>query len=73
MLEIHHSGREPSICSSVFPAISLRFTIFGEIFEHVAFLSFFFFSSDHRGSHIPSSQIVHAECIFVAGIHPSKT
>ena len=26
-----------------------------------------------QGSHIPSSWMVHAGCVFVAGIHPSRT
>ena len=32
-----------------------------------------FFQSSHRGSHIPSSWMVHAGCVFVALIHPSRT
>ena len=32
-----------------------------------------FFKSNHRGSHIPSSWMVLAGCVFVAGIHPSRT
>ena len=32
-----------------------------------------FFLSNHRGSHISSSWMVHAGYVFVAGIHPSKT
>ena len=31
------------------------------------------FFNPTRGSHIPSSWMVHAGCVFVAGIHPSKT
>ena len=46
--------------SSVFPATSLGFTIFGEIFAYVAFFFFAFFLSNHRGSHIPSSWMMHA-------------
>ena len=30
------------------------------------------FSSNHRGSHIPSLWMVHAGCDFVASIHPSR-
>ena len=29
--------------------------------------------SKHRGSHIPSLWMVHAKCVFVAGIHLSRT
>ena len=32
-----------------------------------------FFKSNHWGIHIPSSWMVHAGCVFVAGIHPSRT
>ena len=32
-----------------------------------------FFKSNHRGSNILSSWRVHAECVFVAGIHPPGT
>ena len=31
------------------------------------------FKSSHRGSHILSSWMVHAGCVFVAGIPPSRT
>ena len=41
--------------SSVFPAVSLGFTIFGEIFAYVTF-----FLCNHRGNHIPSSWMLHA-------------
>ena len=50
------------------PATSLGFIILGEIFAYVTV-----FSSNHWGSHIPSSWMVHAGCVFVAGIHPSRT
>ena len=43
-----------SSSSSAFPAISLGFTILGEIFAYVTV-----FYSKHRGSHIPSSWMVH--------------
>ena len=33
----------------------------------------FFNPTMHRGSHISSSQMVYAGCVFVAGIHPSGT
>ena len=32
-----------------------------------------FFLSNHWGSHIPALWMVHARCVFVAGIHRSKT
>ena len=44
------------------------FTIFCEIFAYVTVLQ-----PNHRGSHIPSSWMVHAGCVFVAGTHPSRT
>ena len=57
---------------SAFPVWSLGFTIFGEIFVYVAL-----FYSNHRGSHIPSSWLVHAGCVFCccffADIHLSMT
>ena len=31
------------------------------------------FKFSHRGGHIPSSWMGHAGCVFVAGIHPSRT
>ena len=31
------------------------------------------FQSNHRGSHILSSWMVYAGCVFVAGIHPFRT
>ena len=34
---------------------------------------FFFLQSNHRSSHIPSSRMMHAGCVFVVGIHPSRT
>ena len=30
------------------------------------------FKTNHRGSHIPSSWMMHAGCVFVAGIHLSR-
>ena len=68
-----------SSSSSVFPAISLGFTIFGEIFAYVTVLFWglgggggggCFVLSQPRSSHIPSSWMVHAGCVIVAGIHP---
>ena len=50
------------LSSSAFP--SLGFAIFD--FDH-------FFSSNRRGSHIPSSWKVCVWCDVVAGIHPSST
>ena len=46
----------------------IRFTIFGEMFAYVTILK-----SNPGGNHIPSSWIVHVGCVFVAGIHPSRT
>ena len=57
-----------SSSSSEFPALSLGFTILGEIFAYMTI-----FLSNHRGSHIPSLWMVRAECVFVASIHPSRT
>ena len=54
--------------SFVFPAIPLGFTISGEIFAYVTVFSPF--KSNH---HIPSSWMLNAACVFVAGIHPSRT
>ena len=53
------------LCS---PAISLGFTIYGEIFAYVIG-----FSCNHSGSLIPSSWMVRDWCVFVADIHPSRT
>ena len=41
------------------------------IFAYVSCYSCFY--SSHSGNHIPSSWMVHAECVFVAGIHLSRT
>ena len=49
-------------------AISLGFTILGEIFAYVAV-----FESNRWGGHIPSLCVVHAGCVFVASIHLSGT
>ena len=43
----------------------LGFTSFGEIFAYMTV--WVFFLSNHRRSHIPSSWIMHTECVFVAG------
>ena len=48
------------------PAKSLGFTISGEIFKYVI-------QSNKRGSHIPSSWIVHVGCAFVGGTRPPRT
>ena len=59
--------------SSAFAAISLGFTIWVRFVRiHVA-VFFVFVLSNHRGSHIPSSRMVHTGCLFVSGIHPSWT
>ena len=39
----------------------------------VRFLHTWLFQSYHTGSHILYSYMVHAWCVFVAGIHPSRT
>ena len=50
------------------PQLYLWSSPLGEIIAYVtAFLS------NHRGSHIPSSWMAHAGCVFVAAIHPSRT
>ena len=54
--------------SSAFPALSLDFTILGEIFAYGTV-----FSSNHRGCHIPSSWMVQVGRVFIASIHPSRT
>ena len=54
--------------SSAFPVRSLGFTILCEIFVYVNV-----FQSNHSGSHIPSSWVVHAGCVFAAGIRTSWT
>ena len=51
-----------------FPAISLGFTIWDEIFAYMTA-----FWSSHWGSPILSLCMVHAGCVFVASIHPSRT
>ena len=87
-MEYSNKNDIPSSSSySAFPVTSLRVVIFGFSFANVTFSSFFFFLlylfksyfsfsfllySNHRSSHIPSS-LVHAGCVFVAGIHPSGT
>ena len=47
--------------------------LFGSPFlgEICAYVTTFY--SNHIGSHILSSWLVHAGCVFVAGIHPSRT
>ena len=60
---------QSSSSSSAFPAISLGFTILGQIFAYVTL----FFSSNHWGSHIQSLWMVHVGYVFIASIHPSRT
>ena len=48
--------------------ISLGFTILHDILAYVTIFQF-----NHRGCHILSSWMVHAGCVFVAGIHLSRT
>ena len=50
-----------------FPAVSLGFTILDAIFAYVTI-----FYTYHWGSHL-SPWMVHAGCVFAAGIHPSRT
>ena len=51
------SSSSSSSSSSAFPAISLGFTIFGEIFAYVTGFLLLLLFSNHRGSHILSSWI----------------
>ena len=67
-IDTDDSSSSPLSSPSAFPAISLRFTILGEIFAYVTV-----FESNHWGSHIPSLWMVHAGCVFVAGIQLSRT
>ena len=57
-----------SSSSSALQAISLGFAIMGEIFAYVTVSL-----SRNRGSHILSSWMVHAGCVFVANTHLSRT
>ena len=50
------------------PARLMGFTILVRFFSYVTV-----FYSNHLGSHMLSSWMVHAGCVFVAGIHPSRT
>ena len=59
---------ETILSSSAFPAMSLRFTILVEICSYWTV-----FQSNQWGSHILSSWMVHAVCVFVADIHLSRT
>ena len=59
---------QSSSSSSTFPARSLGVTVLGEIFAYVTV-----FESNHKGSHIRSSWMMHAGCVFLAGIHPRRT
>ena len=65
ILNTSHQDLLLLLCS---PAISLGFTMLGEIFVYVTI-----FQSNHWGSHIPSLLMAYAWCIFVAGNHPSRT
>ena len=66
--EVHAPTPTLASSSSAFPATSLGFIILDEIF---AYLTVFY--SNRRGSHIPTSWMAHAGCVFVAGIRPSRT
>ena len=64
------------VSSSAFPTRSLGFANLGEIFACVTLfwlVLFCFLKSNHKGSQILSSWMVHAGCVFVAGIHPFRT
>ena len=74
-------GVHPS-SSPAFLAISPRFTILlllpllsSQLYlcGATSLVRFFFSLFNHRGSHIPSSWMVHVGCVFVAGIHRSRT
>ena len=56
-----------SSSSSAFPAISLDFTICGEIFAYMTI------PVVTPNPVVPSSWMVHAGCVFVASIHPYRT
>ena len=62
-LRAHQSSSPPA-----FPAMSVGITILGELFTYMTIILF-----SHKGSHISSSWMVHAWCVIVAGIHPSRT
>ena len=67
-----------SSSSSPFPAISLGFTILSEFCSYVTIfllllLLLLFLIFNHKSSHIPSSWMVHAGCVFGASIHLSRT
>ena len=58
----------------MFPAMSLGFTIFDEIFAYVfVLLVFFFFNPTIEVVTFHLHGAVHAGCVFVAGIHLSRT
>ena len=54
--------------SSSFPLRYSWFAIFvGEIFAYLTFLF------NHRDSHFPTLGMMHAGCVSVAGVYPSRT
>ena len=65
---MHKSTLHSSSFSSAFPAISLGFTIFDEIFASVTV-----FKSNQSGSHIPSlwifsiPSVFHTVCLIIKG------
>ena len=67
--ESQHALYTKTSSSSAFPAISLGSSFW------VRFLRMwlFFFSINNRGSHIPSLWMVHAGCVFIGSIYPSRT
>ena len=69
------------VCSSSFKLQSITTSSFPAFPSYISGVQHFgwdvcvcdYFRSNHWGSHIPSSWVVHAGCVFVAGIHPSRT
>ena len=59
---------ETSSFSSFSAFLSRSLLLTGEFLDYMTFLS-----SKHRGSHIPFSWMVQADCVFHAGIHPPGT
>ena len=59
---------------SFFVVLLLCFQLYiwgSPFFEIFAYVTIFYFN--RRGCHIPSLWMVHAGCVFVAGIHLSRT
>ena len=72
------------LLSQFFPCCAFAIRSFSKVsatpdhfFVYVCMLDFLAyvtvsFQPNRRGSHIPSLWMVHAECVFVAGIHLSR-